>query len=343
MTSRTSMVKAKSRQVASEDTYPSTYCPHLNNDAAEFVHSNPVPLEEDSDSDFNPGSYIHEPERKGRSLSKSSATKGPPGRRKRRETLADIADYQPKKVKGTKASAPQPDNLLVECFKDLGLQPVSEDEGIVDDNGDLPADLTLSTDGGDEEPEPPVMLRTFKVLQRLPVSDSNASSAARDGAHSIRSSDDSETESDATQEHTTRTSPPLKRKELPSATIAPFMKKRKLESDDDSVTESETEEEVAAQERDSGSETESDAEGEEDSDQILQPRPAFVIAPGKKSLRPMTLDSNHRVPWRINTFMRDYQREGIRFLFERYKEGRGGLLGDDMGLGTLRTRARCTF
>ena len=46
----------------------------------------------------------------------------------------------------------------------------------------------------------------------------------------------------------------------------------------------------------------------------------------------MVLDSDHRVPWKINTFLRDYQREGIRFFFKRYQEGRGGLLGDDMGL-----------
>jgi DNA excision repair protein ERCC-6-like 2 len=35
----------------------------------------------------------------------------------------------------------------------------------------------------------------------------------------------------------------------------------------------------------------------------------------------------------INRWLRDYQREGAQFFYERYKEGRGGILGDDMGLG----------
>ncbi|RUS75712.1 hypothetical protein EGW08_016527, partial [Elysia chlorotica] len=35
----------------------------------------------------------------------------------------------------------------------------------------------------------------------------------------------------------------------------------------------------------------------------------------------------------INQYLRDYQREGIRFLFERYLKGTGAILGDDMGLG----------
>ncbi|KAH9929467.1 uncharacterized protein B0H18DRAFT_213219 [Fomitopsis serialis] len=144
-----------------------------------------------------------------------------------------------------------------------------------------------------------------------------------------------------------KASPSLKRKQSPSGTIASSMKKRRVESDDDSVTEPETEaEEIPAPPPnqnaarrvtpkanvDSGSETESDAEGEEESDQILQPRPAFVLAPGHKSGKPLVLDPGQVVPWKINTFLRDYQREGVEFFYQRYKEGRGGVLGDDMGL-----------
>ena len=83
---------------------------------------------------------------------------------------------------------------------------------------------------------------------------------------------------------------------------------------------------------DSGSETEPDEEGEEASDLILQPRPAFVVPPDRKGVHPMVLAPGHVIPWKINTFLRDYQRTGVKFFFERYKEGRGGLLGDDMGL-----------
>jgi len=38
------------------------------------------------------------------------------------------------------------------------------------------------------------------------------------------------------------------------------------------------------------------------------------------------------VPAAINTYLRDYQREGVKFFWRQYSEGRGGLLGDDMGL-----------
>jgi hypothetical protein len=40
-----------------------------------------------------------------------------------------------------------------------------------------------------------------------------------------------------------------------------------------------------------------------------------------------------QVPGSINRFLRDYQRDGIRFFYQRWREGRGGVLGDDMGLG----------
>ncbi|KAL4459161.1 hypothetical protein ABPG75_014026, partial [Micractinium tetrahymenae] len=39
------------------------------------------------------------------------------------------------------------------------------------------------------------------------------------------------------------------------------------------------------------------------------------------------------VPGNINKFLRDYQRDGIRFLIRQYARGTGGILADDMGLG----------
>ncbi|KAH3696910.1 hypothetical protein DPMN_084393, partial [Dreissena polymorpha] len=39
------------------------------------------------------------------------------------------------------------------------------------------------------------------------------------------------------------------------------------------------------------------------------------------------------VPANLNQFLRDYQREGIRFLYDHFKQNRGAILGDDMGLG----------
>lgn len=41
----------------------------------------------------------------------------------------------------------------------------------------------------------------------------------------------------------------------------------------------------------------------------------------------------HRVPYTINRYLRDYQREGIRFIYSNYICSRGCILGDDMGLG----------
>lgn len=44
---------------------------------------------------------------------------------------------------------------------------------------------------------------------------------------------------------------------------------------------------------------------------------------------PLILDSKTRVcvPASINRFLRSYQRDGVRFFWERWREGRGGVLG----------------
>lgn len=46
-----------------------------------------------------------------------------------------------------------------------------------------------------------------------------------------------------------------------------------------------------------------------------------------------TLLIDLQVPAPLNQYLRDYQREGIQFLYDHYKEGEGAVLGDDMGLG----------
>lgn len=46
----------------------------------------------------------------------------------------------------------------------------------------------------------------------------------------------------------------------------------------------------------------------------------------------MILHEGTQVTASINIFLRQYQREGIQFFFDRWKDGRGGVLGDDMGL-----------
>lgn len=65
-------------------------------------------------------------------------------------------------------------------------------------------------------------------------------------------------------------------------------------------------------------------------------RPAFdTTTPEQEQIGPLVLDDETQiqVPASINAFLRDYQRDGIHFLYKAYKEGRGGILADDMGLG----------
>ena len=64
--------------------------------------------------------------------------------------------------------------------EDLGLQPPSEDEGVVDDDRDPPTEIEVSNDESEEEPESPVVLKTFKVLQRPHVSSFNVGSTTHD-------------------------------------------------------------------------------------------------------------------------------------------------------------------
>ncbi|NXE12746.1 ER6L2 protein, partial [Lophotis ruficrista] len=44
-------------------------------------------------------------------------------------------------------------------------------------------------------------------------------------------------------------------------------------------------------------------------------------------------DNGDFIPYTINRYLRDYQREGAQFLYEHYANKRGCILGDDMGLG----------
>lgn len=53
-------------------------------------------------------------------------------------------------------------------------------------------------------------------------------------------------------------------------------------------------------------------------------QPPFYLDPQDKTIK---------IPSSLNTHYREYQRDGVVFFYERYKKGRGGLLGDDMGLG----------
>ncbi|XP_069817848.1 DNA excision repair protein ERCC-6-like 2 [Dendropsophus ebraccatus] len=59
--------------------------------------------------------------------------------------------------------------------------------------------------------------------------------------------------------------------------------------------------------------------------------------PGRKPTAPAEdfplSDTGVCVPYTINRYLRDYQREGVQFLYEHYARSTGCILGDDMGLG----------
>lgn len=72
------------------------------------------------------------------------------------------------------------------------------------------------------------------------------------------------------------------------------------------------------------------------SNHFLQEKPVF---PGSitdpRLCVPLELSDadGDRVPYTINRYLRDYQREGVSFIYNNYICSRGCILGDDMGLG----------
>lgn len=68
--------------------------------------------------------------------------------------------------------------------------------------------------------------------------------------------------------------------------------------------------------------------------QFTQEKPVFPGSSTDLSLCiPLELSDEDRVPYTINRYLRDYQREGIRFIYNNYIHSTGCILGDDMGLG----------
>lgn len=66
----------------------------------------------------------------------------------------------------------------------------------------------------------------------------------------------------------------------------------------------------------------------------LQPtRPAFGPL-GSVTASPLILDPHQRdvmIPAPLNHYLKEYQKEGVRFLYRKYAAGTGAVLGDDMG------------
>lgn len=111
------------------------------------------------------------------------------------------------------------------------------------------------------------------------------------------------------------------------------------------VKEEEEEEGSSTQPDDSGSSTEDDSsDDDEDVNSSVKPRlpirddqiargPFKLERPEASILPPLKKGDEHSVVKHINKYLRDYQRDGVKFFYDRYCQGRGGILGDDMGLG----------
>ncbi|KAI0632842.1 hypothetical protein C8Q77DRAFT_849812 [Trametes polyzona] len=311
-----------------------------------------VPLEEDSDSDFNPGAYIPETKKRGRKSKDTrkpdgSSDASPPSKRRRRDTLAKIGgksytrDGEPQKT-----AVPLRPNLLLQYFGDIGIKLVPDSEEEKEDDADAEDDDDEEHEDEDEDEDkdeegngvPPPLPRTLAVLLEKKQREKEA-----------QADDDSVTEFDSDSDDgapPSRPSPPKRAATgVPMGAGAPPAKKAKLADPEESVTESEDGEpqwvitkpapakpKVPGRPAQSDSETELDPESESDLEE-LEIRPVFPLKEGQTRAEPLVLDKTHRVPGSINTFLREYQRDGIRFFWERYKEDRGGILGDDMGLG----------
>lgn len=62
-------------------------------------------------------------------------------------------------------------------------------------------------------------------------------------------------------------------------------------------------------------------------------RPFFALGDVPPDKPPFALDPSGTisVPSPINRYLKDYQRQGVKFLYDRYAAGKGAILGDDMG------------
>ena len=72
-----------------------------------------------------------------------------------------------------------------------------------------------------------------------------------------------------------------------------------------------------------------------DLEDVLKPEFAKPKLGPPSALVPLTLvhsEGEHQVPASINRYLMEYQRAGVRFIHRRIAEGKGCILGDDMGM-----------
>ncbi|KAI6143539.1 hypothetical protein EDD17DRAFT_208859 [Pisolithus thermaeus] len=292
-------------------------------------HSIAAPLDPDSDPEFNAGIFVYEKKTKkrDRKAARDSESDIPPSRRnsRRREgvTQSDVG------LSRTSLQRPRQRNVtdtnpLLEYFGDnLDLHSASEDDEVSDDHLDDYSDEDILA------PDEPIVSKTL-----VPFVNNQTEEAISTKPSSAVDNSETESESDAEP-----TAGPKKRKSPLSTEGSPPAKRVRIpQVQDDSETESGSEAEPVqvppANEADD-SETESEDEVDLVANPSFSPRPGFPLVPGQLPLGPLMLDraKGIMVPAAINTYLREYQRDGVRFFWELYDRDKGGLLGDDMGLG----------
>ncbi|KAJ4500581.1 P-loop containing nucleoside triphosphate hydrolase protein [Lentinula lateritia] len=202
-------------------------------------------------------------------------------------------------------------NPLAKYFVEIdhGSEDDADDEMQIEDDIDIDEDR----ESGEDE-DPAHIPKTMAAF--LPVIDTRRTNtppqtAVKDVEQTSHTEDDSShTESDS--------EPPF-----PSTTS--IKKADSSHTEDDSDIELEQKGDNCSQNR---------IESDKEMDSPINPRPGFQ-SPESSVNEPFFLDlgNNIKIPSTINIFLRDYQRNGVQFFYERYRAGRGGLLGDDMGLG----------
>ncbi|KJA22162.1 hypothetical protein HYPSUDRAFT_164868 [Hypholoma sublateritium FD-334 SS-4] len=310
-----------------------------------------APLEVDSDSDFNPGAYVPEPPPK----KKSRPSTAPTARNKRKRGVAsDILGSKSKKPE--KRHRVDESNALLQYFEaDLDLHSASEDDeeeifvrGPARESEDE-ADEEREDEEDDRDDDEPVAISKASFMYREPEPASSSQAPPESSNNPPKGApvvdDDSVTESD------TDSPPPSSlANKMPSGQTKPAVNDSATESETESDTDPEPGPSKVAPPKISwgkavakpspdidNSETESDTEPEEELNEThkLRPKPGFPLRSGQKYEPALVLDEAKgiKIPAAINTYLRDYQRDGVKFLWRQYSEGRGGLLGDDMGLG----------
>lgn len=284
----------------------------------------PAPLEVDSDSDFTPGAFVPEPTKKKKKVRTSSAG---PAQKKRRLDALEKSPRPDKRSRNSHSGGSTQHNPLRRYFEEeLDLHSASEDEAFDPTEEHGPSAMG----SGSEDDDAPVELKGWTGFIRTSPKPSNSPGSSK--AKPMVIPDDSVTESDSGPELT-----------------GPIGISKQANIDPDSETESDSEVDAppapniipvkaplnTSQPDASDSETESDSEAELDIDPRLKPRPGLPLRPGQLPAKAFVLDAEKgiKIPASINTYLRDYQRDGVKFLWRQYSEGRGGLLGDDMGLG----------